>query len=199
MGSGERVARAEARLETARTIMRDLDLAGRWERYGELVIVGSVGIGVVVAPDIDLEVHSDQPQVADGFAVMAALAELAKVRRITYLDERDRHERGQYWKLEYELTADETWSIDTWIFERGAGIASGAALTDAMRAALTAETRDRILAIKEEAADVGERTRGYWPYQAVLDGGARTYAEYRSWLGDRDIYERTAWLPHERP
>ena len=194
MGVGERAARADARLETARTIMRELDLAARWDRYGELVIVGSVGIGVVVAPDIDLEVHSDHPRVADGFTVMAALADLPKVRRITYLDARDRHERGQYWKLEYELTADEMWTIDTWIFgprEAGAG-----QLTAAMRAALTTETRDRILAIKEEAAALGERTHGYWLYQAVLDGDARTYADYQSWLGPRNIYERTGWLPH---
>lgn len=197
MGAGERAVRAEARLATARTIMRELDLFERWRPYGELVIVGSVGIGVVVAADIDVEVHSDQPQVGDGFAVMAALAELPKVRRITYLDARDRHERGQYWKLEYQLTPDETWTIDTWIFERGPDVASGAELTAAMRAALTPETRDRILAIKEEAANLGERTRGYWLYQAVLDVGARTYADYQSWLGTRNIYERTAWLPQQ--
>jgi hypothetical protein len=188
-----RTERAEARLQVAQEILDELRVAERWGEYGEVVVVGSVGIGVVVQPDIDLEVHCDEPRVADGFAVMATLAEAPKSRRITYLDARDRHELGQYWKLEYERTPDETWTIDMWVFARGA--ASGAALTNAMRAALTDETRDRILAIKEEAMELGERTRGYWLYQAVLEAGVRTYDDYRTWLGDRNIYERTNWLP----
>ncbi|TCC59436.1 hypothetical protein E0H73_22625 [Kribbella pittospori] len=186
-------ARADARLSTAYELVRELDLLGRWSQYGDVDIVGSVGIGVVVAPDIDLEIHSDDPQVADGFAVMQPLAELPKSRRITYLDARDRHERGQYWKLEYELTPDEMWTIDMWVMKRGAS--SGAPLTAAVRDALTPELRDRVLGIKEEAVAIGERAYGYWLYQAVLDAGVRSYAEYRTWLGDRNIYERTGWIP----
>lgn len=188
-------ARAEARLHVARQIIRDLDLLGRWGRHGEVLVVGSVGVEVVVQPDIDLEIYCDEPRVADGFAVMSALAELPKSRRITYLDARDRHERGQYWKLEYELTPDETWTIDMWVFDR---THRGADLATAVRDALTDETRDRILTIKEEAAALGERAYGYWLYQAVLDGGAATYADYKSWLGNRNIYERTGWMPKPR-
>ena len=91
----ERAARAEARLRVAQELLRELDLIERWSRYGDVTIVGSVGIGLVVEPDIDLEIRSDEPRVADGFAVMAALAELPRVRRIRYLDARDRHEQGQ--------------------------------------------------------------------------------------------------------
>ncbi|WP_405069676.1 hypothetical protein OG558_08255 [Kribbella sp. NBC_01510] len=195
MSVDERAARAEGRLRAAYGIVRDLELLERWGKYGEVVIVGSVGIGVVEPLDIDMEIHSDEPRVADGFAVMAALAELPKARRITYLDARDRHEQGQNWKLEYELTSDETWTIDTWVFEHASTVASGAALTAALREALTPETRDRILAIKEEAEGLGERARGYWLYQAVLDAGVNNYAEYREWLGDWNIYERTSWMP----
>ena len=94
MSVDDRAARAAGRLRAAYGIVRELELLERWGKYGEVVIVGSVGIGVVVPPDIDLEIHSDEPRVADGFAVMAALAELPKARRITYLDARDRHEQG---------------------------------------------------------------------------------------------------------
>ena len=68
-------------------------------------------------------------------------------------------------------------------------------MTAALREALTPETRDRILAIKAEAGGLGERARGYWLYQAVLDAGVNNYAEYRAWLGDRNNYERTLWVP----
>jgi hypothetical protein len=187
-----RAARAEARLQTAYELLRELDLIKRWSRYGEVTVVGSVGIELVVAPDIDLEIRSTQPRVADGFAVMSALAELPQVRRITYLDARDRHEQGQYWKLEYE-TGDVTWTVDMWVF--GPGVVGGGPLTAALREVLTPDTRDTILAIKEEAATRGERAPGYWLYQAVLDGGASSYDEFRDWLGDRNIYERTGWFP----
>lgn len=184
-------ARAEARLQTAQELLRELQLLERWSTYGEATVVGSVALGLVVAPDIDLEIHVENPQVADGFAVMSKLAELPKVRRITYLDARDRHERGQYWKLEYEHEV--TWTVDVWVF--GPGVPGGGPLTSALRAALTAESREVILGIKEEAAALGERAAGYWLYQAVLDGGVASYDEFRGWLGDRNIYERTGWLP----
>ncbi|TCC11250.1 hypothetical protein [Kribbella soli] len=191
MTAQARAARAEARLQTAHELLRDLDLIERWSTYGEVTVVGSVGIELVVAPDIDLEIRSKEPRVADGFAVMSILAELPQVRRITYLDARDRHERGQYWKLEYE-TADETWTVDMWVF--GPDALGGGPLAEALREVLTPAARDTILAIKEEAVTRGERALGYWLYQAVLDAGASSYDEYRDWLGDRNIYERTGWL-----
>lgn len=187
----ERAARADARLQTAHELLRALDLIQRWSAYGEVTVVGSVGIELVVAPDIDLEIRSEEPRVADGFAVMSVLAELPQVRRITYLDARDRHEQGQYWKLEYE-TPDDTWTVDMWVF--GPEALGGGPLTAALQQLLTPASRDTILAIKEEAATRGERAYGYWLYQAVLDGGATSYDEYRDWLGDRNVYERTGWL-----
>jgi hypothetical protein len=191
--------RADVRLARAGEVVRDLELVERWGPYGDVVIVGSVGIGVVVAPDVDLEVWSAEPRVGDGFAVVRELAELPGVRRVTYLDARDRHERGQYWKVEYEFTPDETWTIDTWVFPGSAAASKGAAMAAAVREALAAPgragDRDRILAIKEEAAVLGERAYGYWLYQAVLEAGVDSYAGYKAWLGDRNIYERTSWLP----
>jgi hypothetical protein len=189
----ERTARAGSRLRVAQALLRELDLIERWSRYGDVTIVGSVGIGLVVEPDIDLEIRSDEPRVADGFAVMAALAELPRVRRITYLDARDRHEQGQYWKLEYELADEITWTVDMWVF--GPGVLGGGPLTAALREVLTPARRQVILAVKEEAASLGERAPGYWLYQAVLEGGVRSYGEFRDWLGDRNIYERTGWFP----
>jgi hypothetical protein len=191
MNPQARTARAAARLQTAHELLRELNLIERWSAYGDVTVVGSVAIELVVAPDIDLEIRSEAPRVADGFAVMGVLAELPQVRRITYLDARDRHEQGQYWKLEYE-TADDTWTVDMWVF--GPDAPGGGPLAEALRAVLTPDTRDAILAIKEEAATRGERAHGYWLYQAVLDGGAASYDEYRDWLGDRNVYERTGWL-----
>ncbi len=159
-------ARAEARLRTAHEVLRDLDLIERWSTYGEVTVVGSVAIELVVAPDIDLEIRSEEPRVADGFAVMSVLAELPQVRRITYLDARDRHEQGQYWKLEYE-TPDDTWTVDMWVFGREA--IGGGPLAAALRQHLTPAARDTILAIKEEAETLRRARTGL----LAVPGGPR--------------------------
>lgn len=192
----DRAHRSDRRQRQARQIIHDLDLTGRWGKLGEVFIVGSVEIGVVVNPDIDLEVHCVNPTVADGFAVMASLAELPSVRQILYLDARDGHESGQYWKLEHEFSAT-TWRIDMWVFDAHApSLANAPALSAAIRDALTPTTRDRVLAIKEEAVARGERAYGYWLYQAVLEHHVPDFDAYKAWLGDRNIYERTGWMPN---
>lgn len=194
--AADRAARADCRQREARQIIDDLDLVGRWGNLGEVFIVGSVEIDVVVKPDIDLEVRCSNPTVTDGFGVMAALAELPSTRRILYLDARDHHEAGQYWKLEHEATPDTTWRIDMWVFDtQSPPPANSPELSAAIRDALTPETRDRILAIKEEAVARGVRAYGYWLYQAVLDHDVHDLDAYSAWLGNRNVYERTGWMP----
>lgn len=68
------LARAEARRLSAWRVLERLDLMRRWTRYGEPFVVGSVALGVVVRPDIDMEIVTDEPRVEDGFAVVAECA-----------------------------------------------------------------------------------------------------------------------------
>jgi len=55
--------------------------------------------------------------------------------------------------------------------------------------------RDAVLRIKEAAVERGERAHGRWVYEAVLDGGVRSYGDYLAWRGDRDVWERSEWTP----
>ena len=191
----ERGARAAARLAVAHQIIDDLDLLERWKPYGEPVLVGSVAVNLVVRPDIDLEIHADTPTVAAGFEVAAALAELPNVRGIRYKDERRTPEQGLYWKVEYVRDGTEFWTIDMWLFGRDHPGPTAAPLIGALRSALTDDTRDTILAIKEEATAQGARAYGHWLYRAVLNNGVRSYAEFLTWLGNRDVWDRMTWHP----
>lgn len=190
-----RAVRADARLAQARRVLDELGLLDRWRTVGDPVVVGSVALGVVVRPDVDLEIYADSLSIRDGFGVVAALAELSKVRAMRYKDERDRPAEGLYWKLEYELTPEETWYVDMWLFPRGLAHRSSTELTEALTDALTDDRRDAVLAIKEAAVSRGTRAHGYWVYRAVIDAGVVSYAEYLDWLGDRDVWERTDWRP----
>lgn len=202
-GRDERRARAQSRLAVARRILDDLELLERWKVFGDPVIVGSVGLELVVRPDIDMEIFADVPSVRDGFTVVADVTELPHVSGARYHDFRHRSERGLYWKLLYDADtgtgtgtdAGKTWTIDMWVFPRDYDGPSGSSMAAAIRAALTDDSRDTILAIKEEAAAVGQRAHGHWLYRAVLNEGIRSYADYLAWMGDRDVWERVSWRP----
>jgi hypothetical protein len=195
----ERRSRARERLAEAHEILAELDLIARWRRYGEPVVVGSVALGLVVRPDIDIEIHAETPTVRDGFAVVVEVADLPSVRGVRFLDVRDRRERGMYWKLEYERAHDQRWTIDMWLFAADSPASQARGSCAAINAALTDETRDTILAIKEEALSLGERAHGHWLYRAVLNEGVRTYADYQEWIGDQDVWERVHWQPRPAP
>lgn len=186
-------ARAAERLASAHQILDDLDLLDRWGKHGEVVVVGSVGLELVVRPDIDLEIHSETAGVAEGFALVSAIAEHPSLQGMRYRDFRDSREAGLYWKLEV-VHADEVWTVDMWLF-RGTAHAEAKARQERIKRAMTEEHRDTILAIKEEAMAAGTRAHGHWLYRAVLNEGVRTLAEYQEWIGDRDIWERIGWEP----
>jgi hypothetical protein len=57
----------------------------------------------------------------------------------------------------------------------------GHELSGPLLSALTPETRDHILAIKEAARERDEPVEGIRVYQAVLDGGITDYAGFLAW------------------
>jgi hypothetical protein len=189
-------ARAGERLRAAWQILDEIDLIERWRPYGEPFVVGSVALDLVVRPDIDFEVlTSTPPSIRDGFAVTSAIAELPNVRGVRYTDFRDKPEQGLYWKVLYERTPAETWTLDLWMFARDHPGPLASSLVEPVRAALTDDARDTILAIKEAAAEQGERAWGHWLYRAVINEGVRDYAEFLEWFGDRDVWARETWTP----
>lgn len=186
-------ARARERFDEAQQVLDELRLLERWSAYGEPVVVGSVALDLVVRRDIDLHICCEHPSIADGFAVISALAELPNVRGIRYRDSRDERGQGLYWRLDYDLAADRAWTIDMWVWPPDR---QQTTTTTAIKAALRPTDRDTILAIKEAAAARGERAYGHWLYQAVLNHGVGTYDEFLAWLGDRDVWQRTTWRPN---
>ncbi|MFE2375103.1 hypothetical protein [Streptomyces sp. NPDC059398] len=190
-----RLDRARRRRATAHTILDRLGLFERWRPLGAPVLVGSVALDLVVEPDIDMEVYSTAPSVAEGFAVLAACAQLPGVRRVRFTNALDLPDRGLYWRLDYEFTHDETWKIDMWWLPSDHPGPRAADLVAPVRAALDDSTRDAVLSIKEDAAARGEATQGVWVYRAVLDHGVRTYDEFRAWCARTPTDGLVSWQP----
>ncbi|MCA1222801.1 hypothetical protein [Streptomyces sp. 8L] len=193
--SAARSDRARRRRAAALSVLRTLDLQARWRRCGDPVVVGSVALDLVVEPDIDLEIYSDAPSVAEGFAVLTPCAELPGVRRLRFNNALDLDDHGLYWRLDYEVAGGETWQIDMWWLPGDHPGPRAADLVGPLNAALTDETRDAVLSVKEGAAAAGEPLPGVRVYQAVLDHGVRTYPEFVAWRARTPTDGLTSWLP----
>ncbi len=189
--------RADERQAVACRVIEALDLLGRWSRYGRPVLVGSVAHGLVVEPDVDLEIYCPRPRVEDGFAVVSALACEPGVWKVRFSNELDGPDHGLYWQIRYCGPAAEpgqVWKIDMWLLGEDHPGPRGTDLLAPMRRALTPETRDAILQIKEAYLGRGE-IHGIDVYRAVLDGGVRTPEAYQRWMAEHGPVGLTFWRP----
>ena len=192
--SDELLHRQAQRKQVADQILSHLGLMERWARVGEPSLVGAAAYGLLVAPDIDLEIYCDNPSVDPGFAIVSELARQPAVWKVRFSNELDARDRGLYWQLRYRAHDAEIWKIDMWLLGHDHPGPRSADLVDPMKRALTDEKRHAILGIKE--AVLGEPdVHSIEIYEAVLDGGVRAAAEFRAWRSEREPNGLTFWQP----
>jgi hypothetical protein len=187
--------RAEKRRERALDIIEELNLLQRWSRYGSPVIVGAIRYGLVVAPDIDVEIYCDEPRIEHGFDVMSEVARVPGVWKVRFANELEGPDQGLYWQVRYRNPEGDVWKVDSWLLRHDHPHAHWAEkFADAMQKALTDETRRAILEIKE--ALLGEAgIRGIDIYRAVLEGGVRDVSGFRHWIEEHKPCGIMLWLP----
>ncbi|MBB5158179.1 hypothetical protein [Saccharopolyspora phatthalungensis] len=186
--------RAAERREAAGGVLAELGIFERWAPHGRPCLVGSVALDLVEEPDIDVEVYCPVPRVAAGFEVVSGLAGLPGVRRVKFTNALDLPDAGLYFQVQYER-AGLTWKVDMWVLGEQHPGPRGCDLVAPLRAALTDESRDRVLAVKEAAYARGAALGGIWVYRAVLEAGVCDYAQFRDWVADMPTGELTFWRP----
>ncbi|MDP9382963.1 MAG: hypothetical protein M3Q29_23070 [Chloroflexota bacterium] len=108
--------------------------------------------GLVVAPDIDMEIYCEWPRVENGFAIVSQLALDPSVWKVRFSNELEGPDRGLYWQLRYrdpESEAREVWKIDMWLLGEDHPGPRSAGLVQPMREVLTPERRAAILWVEE--------------------------------------------------
>ncbi len=188
--------RAEEQLRIAHEILTQLQLFERWRVFGTPVLVGAVAYGLVMAPDIDMEIDCDVPRIEDGFVVLRDCALHPNVRKArfgNYLNEAD---EGLYWRLIYCTDDGTDWKIDMWSLRRDHPGPCAAQLVEPLRQALTPETRRAILELKALMQDGSAlRHPSIDIYRAVINGGVRTSAQLEAWLERHPRDFLTFWKP----
>jgi hypothetical protein len=155
---------------------------------GEPVIVGSLRMGLMVWPDLDITVATAGiPDLDKALEVVPLLMKDAGARKLNIVDRRGRSEdrlpSGIY--LGPDLERDGlTWQVDIWLMDEES-VPERLAYTDRIMAQLTDERRRAILAIKQVAAASDVYHRGVSStdiYSAVLEHGVATPEEFAAWL-----------------
>jgi len=191
----ELLQRAAELQERGWEVVRRLGLLERWSRVGRPVLVGSLRFGLMRRPNLDLEIYTEAPQVADGFAVVGELAQLPGIRQVSYLNALDTMDQGLYWRVDFQDEQGELWDIDNWLVAHDhphAGLADG--LARALSAKLSPEQRLAVLTIKD-ALSPDRPARGVDIYKAVVADGVASPADFEQWRQDHPPQEIEFWRP----
>ena len=186
----ELLQRQEALQAEAHTVLAGLDLMALLACAGQPVLVGSTALGLMTWRDIDVEVYCNRWSADHAFETMRPLASHARVKKLRYSNESGPLRSaglpdGYYWGVRYYTEAGDEWKIDVWFLPDDA---PRPGITHAIPERLTPERRLAILWIK----DVWHRLPVYRHgvlsvdiYDAVLEHGVRTPAEFDAYLAAR--------------
>jgi hypothetical protein len=178
-------------------ILGTLGLMERWSEFGVPRLVGAAAYGLMVAPDIDIDIYCPDPRVEIGFRVVSDLAREPGVWKVRFSNELDAPDQGLYWQLRYRPGDGEVWRIDMWLLADDHPGPRSSDLVEAMRRALTEETRIAILTIKEAVQGRGD-VHSMDVYRAVLDDGVRTAVDFLTWQAEHKSVGLTSWRPTTR-
>jgi hypothetical protein len=189
--------REAERQAVARQLVDGLQLLQRWQAYGQPVLCGALAYGLLVAPDIDLEVFGP-PDIDAGFALMSRWAHHPRVRRVRFTNELDSLHKGLYWQLRMQHHG-QLWKVDMWLLPNDHPGPRSCDLVEPLRQALDDTTRATILRIKEAlVARSGGPHDSIDLYRAVLDDGVATLPEFDAWRANHASTALSAWRPHQR-
>lgn len=178
-------------------IIRETNVVGVWQDIGATInLVGSLKTGLLVKHrDIDFHIYTGELNVADDFTAMMKLAQHPRIKRMEYGNLLDTDEKCIEWHAWYEDECKNLWQLDMIHIEKGSAYDGYfEKVAERISALLTEETRQAILRLKYETPET-EKIMGIVYYQAVIQDGVRTYAEFREWLKQHPTDGVIEWMP----
>jgi hypothetical protein len=181
----------------AHAVIRKLKLRERWEEIGDVTFSGSSVFGLMIQPNIDMEVYTDAPRPGGGFEVVAKIADTPGITRLNFRNQmHDSEDPGLYWQMLYRGSSGQDWTIDTWVVARDHPLEGHPdRFAEAMSQRLDDELRRRILEIKYRSHCDGLAPRSIDVYKAVLRDGIEAYDQFVEWLADNPPDRLEHWMP----
>jgi hypothetical protein len=186
--------REARRQEKARDILRLLSPLERWRPYGTPALCGAMSYGLLVAPDIDIEVFGEMDASA-GFSIVAGwLAADLAVRRVLFINAVGEEDAGYGWDVQFAHRSD-MWHVQMWLLPSGYDGPRSCDLVPAMIQALDDTSRCPVLRIKEYLVGQHKWYRSIDVYRAVLDFGIGNGRDYEQWALSHSSTGLIAWRP----
>ena len=190
------LARAAHRRRDADLILEELNLLNEWSKIGEAHLVGAVSYGLIVSPDIDIEIFSDTPRPSDALVFLSRIAKHPSVIELKYRDYLRSSFEGTYFKILFETYDQIIWNIDMWLFQSDRKGPLSRDLVKSMNASLTEKSRNLILSIKEDLEEKNLKYPSIFVYQAVMDRHVHSIGEFHEWIKKQEHTVLTNWRPH---
>lgn len=174
--------------QQASQLLHDLKLMDILRVAGQPKIAGSAELGLMVWPDIDLEVVSpEQPELSLALDIVRRLMLEAGMRKLNIVDERQTSNpdipKGIYIGPDVKHGELE-WQVDIWIVNSDEANTRHQ-LAERIRSMLNDSNRSTILQIKQVVAASDKYHRGISSvdiYAAVLDQGVSDMAGFEAYL-----------------
>ncbi|MFG3041765.1 hypothetical protein ACGFYZ_33165 [Streptomyces sp. NPDC048330] len=165
----------------------------RWEQFGVPKLCGAMSYGLLVAPDIDIEIYGAL-RVDAGFSLVSEWAQDPAVDRVLFINAVDGPDGGLGWEVRYRYVGV-PWAVQMWLLPGDYDGPRSADLVAPMRDALCYRTRAAILSIKEALVERGAEYRSMDVYRAVLDDGVKDVEEYDRWCRSYSSTGLLDWRP----
>lgn len=188
---------AEQNTLTANNIIKELQIFEAWKLVGaEINLVGSLRAGLLMSHlDIDFHVYTPKISIEDSFMAVSMIANNPKVKQVDYTNLLDTPEECIEWHLQVEDEDERSWQIDIIHIQKGSqfdGYFEDVA--DRIKSALTHISRHTILRLKYETPK-SMKIEGIEYYQAVIEGGVRTFPEFIQWRSEHPMEGINMWKP----
>jgi hypothetical protein len=183
MGLHEQAARLR---REAAVMLEEQGLLAVARQLGETFVGGSYFYDLMTWRDLDIYIKAPHVSTADYFALGAEVTARFQARKAFFTDDRA-DGQGLYWGIRLGDLRQGAWKIDIWAVD-GTRFEEATVKAREFVRRLTTETRDAILGIKD----------AYWRdpryrntitsvtiYDAVLDGGVRTAAEFEEYAASQ--------------
>jgi hypothetical protein len=189
--------RQAERQRVAGQLLDDLQPLQRWQAHGQPVLCGALAYGLLVAPDIDLEI-TGPPDIDAGFALVRQWAHNPKTQQVRFANELHTPHQGLYWQLRVHHHG-QLWKLDMWLLAPDHPGPRSQDLIQQLRQALTDTTRCTILGLKEAliARSAGPHD-SLGLYRAVLEDGIATLEQFDAWRASHPSTTLSNWRPQSR-
>lgn len=192
------VKTSERNMEKAYEIIKELKIEDIWEKHkSKANLVGSIKTRLIMDHlDIDFHIYSETFCISDSFAAIGEIAESPRIVDVQYSNLLMIEDKCLEWHMSYRDEEGNNWKIDVIHIKNDSKyVGKFERVAEKLNEVMTEEIRKRILVIKHDAYEKGEKVIGIEVYESVIEDNVKNYKEYEKWKKKHKTEGIIEWEP----